>query len=132
MKPTFEEIFKDQLETLAPCNGDYLNGRTKQQAIADLTNTIMTVILSHNVDESKSQFNAAEHLEQKIQEFSKHKNEYLVYYMEEIESTNDNRILSIKHLWSGDFDSFIKSHEIIIDTTKKLPVMKPISMKESV
>ena len=96
---TILEAFKQQLDNLVFCNGDYLNGK----AIDDV---ILSMVTEDASDGAKLQARVA--VERKIKEYADHIGQHNMFFIDV--SVAD--IKEVKNVWSGDLDDLISNYEL--------------------
>lgn len=91
-----QELFKKQLDTTSPCDGDYLKGRTIEEAANELFTN-----LTENGN-STSLEKIQEHVSRSTADWKLHKGERMLFAAEQMKST-----IHITKIWESELEKYV-------------------------
>lgn len=115
----FKQVFAQQIAKGKPCSGDYLTGKTLEAAV-DASLMYLSVGGTGIIDNDPLiRQREIERITRKIEEFKKHKGEYLVSAVvineEQLSNSEVNVKMTVETLWESDWDSFLENHQLSVD-----------------
>lgn len=114
----FTQYFKEQLDAAAPCDGDFLQGRTFSEAVKELQAS--RDFLPEGQEPVK--FDAAAHIERRIKDFADHKGQKMLFFMMQHSPGH----LEVLKVWEGELAEAMRKLSFSRMATSAMPVFTPV------